>query len=161
MDVALQGYPARWILQVVLVSGLLVAAPVSAGPVTGQYAGLGGDDSVQSAQSSGDERQQTGQTFSATSLFDAAGLPVLSVSAPTYLQLGERSKLRASSGTGSSGASTASFGNVGFVVGSDPSNLPAYVPSVAQAIPEPSLLLLLLPAAAFAAGRVRRGTHRR
>lgn len=128
-----------------------------------------GTDSL--AGSSTTENQTTDpnsqpQAAAGEALFDAVGLPLLRMSAPIYLQLGDRSKLRAQGSGGGSDAVSASvseiFASAGGapIVGSTgPINVlpPSIINSpIPAAIPEPGLLLLLAPAFVLGARRLRR-----
>jgi hypothetical protein len=139
-----------------------------AGPVTGQTSVQTADAGAQA--STAQEDSATATSFTTSGLFDAVGLPLLQASAPLYLHLSDRPKLRnigqgggggGGADAGSAGASgilfdpgAAGIGNVGFEYGqgtADP--LPFTPPSL---IPEPALLLLMAPALAFAVRRARR-----
>jgi hypothetical protein len=131
--------------------------------VTGQP--LSGDDVTASEGTTSDDEVRDDR-FQAAMLFNAAGLPMLRLSSPTYLNLGIRDKLRAqpSQDSGSllsGGASTSvAIGNVGV---SAPVNLsptpiiPGLGPSTS--VPEPVALLLLGPAVLLAARRRQRAGH--
>lgn len=100
-------------------------------------------------------------------LFDSSGLPMLQVSAPTYLHLGERRKLRsqtpgfgddpggnAGGGGGGNGARVGDGGG-GDGGGGDGGGGGGNKPP--RSVPEPATLLMLMPAAALAIRKYGRG----
>jgi hypothetical protein len=158
------------VIGLLVVVSMFCVPPALAGPVTGE---------------SGDvEGSATATSFSFGSLFDPAGTPLLQSSAPLYLQLADRNKLRDFGGGGGGGisydlgapgggaccsiAAPGVAGAVGdnplvgnlapeFTVGSDVPALPAGLRPVS--IPEPATLLLLAPAALIALRRRARTRH--
>lgn len=140
-----------------------------AGPITGMPADLsapGAPTANDPAPAASASAHDAG--FTAGSLFDHAGTPLLRTYGPYYVQPGARNKLRfvdggtaGDSGSGGSGSgSTGTPGTGGPGVGNLNPELPIEggadpLPGFGggNAIPEPATLLLLVPAAALALRR--------
>jgi hypothetical protein len=115
----------------------------------------------------GEERERGRVTsFDAGAVFDGIGLPLLQLSAPIYLHLDARPKLRdLGSSSGSSAFAVESFGGGGGVASSSGLQLPGTESLLSSggasnfvapaAVPEPATLLLVTPAALLVARRVR------
>jgi hypothetical protein len=168
----------RGLFAITLLISLLVVTPAFAGPITGHTAdqavsaasdgaapitGHTADQPVSAASepaSGGDESSPVATSFTAGSLFDPIGIPLLRSSGPYYLELGQHGKLRGGGGEGGGAYSTGGALPVGNLApelsfgAADP--LP-FTPTVAM--PEPATLLLLAPAALLA-WRRRAGLRR-
>jgi hypothetical protein len=150
------------LLHLVLLMSLVAAVPrADAGPVTGSALLPAVDNS---ASAPARESQESSQAGSGSALFDAVGLPLLRMSAPIYLQLGARGKLRGSGLTDSNAAAVSEIfsdsGGGGST--SSTSDIAVSVPSSIvfnngpRAVPEPATLLLVVPALAFGVRRIAR-----
>ena len=151
------------VTELVLVLTLCSAVAAVAGPVTGSVAaptstsdesGGGGTGSSTESSSSDDSSLAAG-----AALFDGMGLPLLRLSAPIYLQLGARPKLRAN-GSGIA----EEFPDMGNVTSSSGVNLTdgLVIPGPfgdalthPAGAPEPGAVLLVLPAIALLHRRLR------
>lgn len=166
---------ASRLLQVLVVLAFLSVSPSWAGPVTGQPVTTPANPPADEAPPQVDQPRVLA-AFDASTLFDSSGLPLLRLSAPTYLQLDGRPKLKDlnppkiepivvkdepsnNNDNNSSDNSSqllpppasvvADLGNVNATVPTNFSNVPG---SVTQ-IPEPAALLLLAPAMLIALRR--------
>jgi hypothetical protein len=155
------------VVQVVLLLSLTSAIPAVADPVTGQSIAPPVDQPAAGTESQeDDERRRQAAALSAANIFDGIGLPLLRISAPIYVQLGERPKLRDQGGSasGDGGGFAPDMGNVGVEVGlnlTDGLVLPgplADLPLQVNQVPEPTAVWLLAPALLFA---LRRRLHSR
>lgn len=140
------------LLSLMVVLSLMAWSPVAAGPVTGQPA----SESDEANGSSAEEDEQRA-AFAASMLFDAAGLPMLRLSAPTYLRLDPHGKLRGQAADQNNNIfpGGGGVGNVGVEVPANFGNvpLPPNVNPGAVRIPEPATLLLMGPAVLIALRR--------
>ena len=150
------------VTELVLVLTLCSAVAAVAGPVTGSVAaptttsdesGGGGTGSSTESSSSDDSSLAAGEA-----LFDGMGLPLLRLSAPIYLQLGARPKLRAN---GSGIAEELPMGNVSSSSGVNLTDGLVIPGPFGDALthpagaPEPGAVLLVLPAIALLHRRLR------
>jgi hypothetical protein len=138
------------------------AVAASAGPVTGTSAAPASDQSVQSGSPTSSDGSSSDESSTSPSagdtLFDGIGLPLLRLSAPIYMQLGMRPKLR------SQGAGITEEFDMGNVSTSPALNLTSglvipgpFGAALANpaAVPEPTALWLLVPAVAVLQRRIR------
>ena len=155
------------LLHLLLVTGLIVAVPYAeAGPVTGSTLLPAVDNSTNDTTRESQASSQESANGSAA-LFDAGGLPLLRMSAPIYLQLGTRGKLRGSGLTDNNAAavseifSSADTGSGGGGGGGGAIASVVPPPTIIHntgpaAIPEPATLLLAVPAVLFGVRRFSR-----
>ena len=157
-----------------LLAGVFIIASTTvalAGPITGQPPAS--EQAAPSTATSAPNDNPTATSFTAGSLFDATGATLLQTAGIHYLELGTHAKLsqlgagfgsygyysgNSGSGTTDAGALAPPLGAIGNLTpevplgSTDP--LLSFTP---VAIPEPGVVLLLVPAAAFAARqRLRR-----
>ena len=153
------------VTELVLVLTLCSAVVTFAGPVTGSVAapasdesGGGGTGGSTESSSSDDSSLAAGEA-----LFDGMGLPLLRLSAPIYMQLGSRPKLRAR-GSGIAEEIPDTGSDMGNVISSSGLNLTdgLVIPGPfgdalthPTAAPEPGAVLLVLPAIALLHRRLR------
>lgn len=143
----LRGMMSGLLLRFVLLLGLFALVPAVA---------VAQDTPAPTESESSDEESESESTnrgFSAGSLFNPVGLPLLRVSGPQYLHLGLRPKLRfqgvnGDSGASEGGASSGGGAGLGSVIDTgvgfgDADDLPWDVPGQ---VPEPALLSLMVPA---------------
>ena len=162
------------VLPIVMLLSAVSWSSAVAGPVTGQTSVQSADPGTPAPAAEGGSATDT--SFTTAGLFDAVGLPLLRTSAPLYLHLQERPKLRnlgqggygggggdggAGGGGGVGGIAfdpgAPSIGNVGFEYGQGTASpLPFGAPNV---VPEPALLLLMTPALVLALRRRARRQH--
>lgn len=167
------------VLQMVVLLSFTASTMAAAGPVIAQPAE--GADASGGAATEG----ALGISFTGGSLFDDAGLPLLLLSAPTYIQLGWPSAFDGAGGFGQNffadpgaasvgaaidsamkdaiqdalsgdGSTPSSMSNVSFQFDPNSTPLAGQIGSIAIAVAEPATLLLLAPAAALAVRRYRR-----
>ena len=155
------------VLGLAVLIGGLGSLPALAGPITGQPSDVPSNPDAASSAPSGGAMDTA---FSAGSLFDPVGTPLLRTYGPYYVQPGARNKLRytdpgfagdyGSGYAGTGGPGAGGLGPGGGPIGNLNPELPigtgggdplAGVGPVA--IPEPATLLLLAPAAAIALRR--------
>jgi hypothetical protein len=135
------------LLQAVVLLSISLATEAFAGPITGESMVSAGEEATTTERREPDPRSDA-SAFSAAALFDGAGLPLLRLSAPIYMQL---TAPVASSQDGPGGGGIQEFFaapegflpglnlTAGLVFGVDPTSVqPA-------AIPEPAILWLLAP----------------
>lgn len=127
---------------------------------------LAGPTNAEDATPSAERRAQQAEVaaqqalLGASSLFDGVGLPLLRLSAPLYIQLGERGKVR-SLGQGESlgsGAGNSVGSSIGNVVPAFNPGTAAPLPGISQ-VPEAASLFLMAPALMFAVRRLARSTR--
>ena len=133
------------------------ALTVSASPAAAQ------SDRQPPTEERSEKLRQLDQSDDFLSLFDDAGLPMLNVSAPTYLHLPNRQKLRAGNnnpGNNDGGGGGNDPGGPGDDPGDDNAPPPIDPPDPKQ-VPEPATMLMLVPAAVLAVRRYNRGKSSR
>lgn len=145
--------------RLVLLLSLGLAVSAAAGPVTGTAPVPATTDASATTSSDESASSEEPSAIAASTLFDGVGLPLLRLSAPIYLSLGEHPKLRA---RGSEGIEEDfGMGNVSVSPGISLTTglvIPGPFGDALGhplAVPEPSSLWLLLPAIAVVHRRIR------
>lgn len=144
------------LLSLLVLVGVVSVSPADAGPVTGQAVASVADESGGSDES--EQGVPSIAALNAVALFDFAGLPLLRMSAPIYVNPGVHGKLRG--GLMDDGA--AAVGEILDSGGSPAMGSVGVSPDITgdfggpAAIPEPALLLLAAPALALGARRLAR-----
>jgi hypothetical protein len=158
---------------IVLLLSFLGTSPADAGPIIGQPGEEQSPKPPASPLESRDEPRHPWETDGPlfSSVFDADGMPMLQVSAPTYLHLGARRKLRfqdfgfnnpggdnfPGNGPGDPGENPGNDDDKGDGGdGQPPPDPPGNDNPPSRSVPEPAMLLMLVPAAALAIRRSRR-----